>query len=327
MIIIESIDKKLWDLEFKVIEILKEATLDNNKIIIDFNNEGPCLRSCNFYRVLDDISNTFSIDKSRFLIRTANNEEYHDEYAIEVTDNLWITQAKKKNIIAENKNLNLTTVGCFTGQANWTRLAFVYWLDHYYKEKSLITCHYNNSLLNHHTRLELNDVMIYFPEEILIASDFLKSCPRKMPGSDLPYATVDNPTLTIISDVAHFSNGYSDIFTELVCESYHSGITFFPTEKTFRPMIQLTPFITFGPRGFLSNLQRTGFKTFNNYWNESYDDLSGQDRIIAIRQVLSTLFTYSPTQLQEMYNDMMPLLVHNKNRITEMSVKDLKLAG
>ena len=324
MVIIESIDKKLWNIEHKIVDIIKQSTTDD-QIIINFIGEGPCLRSCNFYSILDNICDCFSIEKQRFLIRTANNEEFHDEYTIEIIENIWLKEAKKKNVATTTKNTNLLTVGCFTGQANWTRLAFVYWLDYYYKEQSLITCHYDTNIKKHHTRLELNEVMINFPEEISIAANFLKSCPRKMPNSDLPYGSVEKASLNIISNVVHFSTGYTDIFTELVCESYYSGLTFFPTEKTFRPMIQLTPFITFGPQGHLSNLQRCGFKTFNNYWDESYDNMSGKDRIITIRQVLSTLFALSSKQLQDMYKDMLPILEHNKNRITEMSVGELKL--
>ena len=34
------------------------------------------------------------------------------------------------------------------------------------------------------------------------------------------------------------------------------------------------PFIVLGPKGYLHNLKRLGFKTFGTFWNESYDDVS-----------------------------------------------------
>jgi hypothetical protein len=325
MIQLETIDKKIWNIDVAIINIIKQSTSINDKILIDFNNEGPCLRSCNFYNILDSICENFSIDKKRFVIQTSNNEEFHDEYPIQVTDNIWIIEAKKRNQLAEPKNDILQTVGCFTGQVNWARLAFVYWLDKCYNTQSIITCHYDNSVLTHRERLELRDTITELPDEIDLAIDFLKSCPRKLPELDLPYKTSNKSNLQQISRLSNFSKTYSEFFLELVCESYYSGLTFFPTEKTFRPIAQLTPFITFGPRGFLSNLHRCGFKTFSNYWSEEYDNMSGRERVLEIRKILSQLFKYTPEEIKSMYQDMLPILTHNKNRLMTITPEELKL--
>jgi len=44
------------------------------------------------------------------------------------------------------------------------------------------------------------------------------------------------------------------------------------TEKVFKPMIMSQPFILFANAGSLQYLKRYGFKTFNDLWDESYDD-------------------------------------------------------
>ena len=325
MIIIESINKKLWNIEFKVVDIIQEAITSDNDIIISLNNEGPCLRSCKLYDILDVICQSFSIDKKRFTIYTLNNEEWHDEYHIIINNNVWIDNAKTKNSMAEIKNTDLLTIGCFVGQVNWPRLAFVSWLDHYYKNQSIITCHYDANLIRHILRLDLNDITTELPNETTTVIDFLKTCPRKMPESDLPYGKLINPKFETISNVSNFSKTNAYFFVELVCESYYSGMTYFPTEKTFRPITQLTPFIVFGPQGYLANLQRCGFKTFDAYWDERYDNMSEKNRVIEIRKILTKLFTYTSKQMTEMYQDMLPILQYNKDRLAEITYQDLKL--
>ena len=334
MIYLESRDSFIWNIDTKLVEIIKVALSTNEKIQISTSAEGPCLLSSNFYNKLDLICNTFDIDKTRFEIYTCNVEECHDIYKIIIEDNIWVNVAKKNNLTTTvvSKKLKLLTVGCFVGKINWARLSLLSWLDQY-SEKTLLTCHYtyanDDSELDHQFSLQLNDNMQAFPNEIDVVATFLKTCPRRMPSNYiLPCSrarSFGKDLLNQIVKISNFSEGYSDIFLELICETYFTGFTFFPTEKTFRPIQQLTPFITFGPQGFLSNLHRCGFKTFNAYWDERYDDYVGVERILKIRQILEQLLNLDQFALQEMYADMLPILEHNKNRLSTLFPKDLLL--
>jgi len=329
MIKLESRNNYIWNLESALVEIVK-AGLTNNEIIeITTIHEGPCLLSCNFYNQLDYICEQFNIDKKRFVIYTSNIEEKHDVYKIKIVDNIWVDIYKKLNYqhTSQIKNNNLQTVGCFVGKLNWPRLSLLAWLDQF-QEQTLLTCHYkytnDDSDMTSQRSLQLNENWQQFPDEIDKTVNFLKTCPRLMPSKvKLPYEKRYN--LNQIIEISNFSEGYADIFSELVCETYFSGFTFFPTEKTFRPIQQLTPFLVFGPQGFLSNLRRSGFKTFGDYWDESYDESVEAERIIKLRKVLEQLFRYDQKLLQSMYADMKPILEHNKNRLSELSPKDLLL--
>jgi hypothetical protein len=330
MIYLESRDSQIWNIDKKIIEIIKEGIFSNKKIIISTYNEGICLRSCYFYDLLDNICDTFNIDKNRIEITTSNVEEFHSEYKIVIFPNIHVKLNQKEIINPESKNLNLFSIGCFVGKINWARLALLSWLDQY-PDKSLITCHYNyvnnESDLTSKLSLQLNDNFFTFPNETESAVKFLNTCPRLLSTNfKIPYDEKQKITIDDIFNIAvTFSEGYSNIFAELVCETYFTGFTFFPTEKTFRPMQQLTPFIIFGPQGFLSNLHRCGFKTFSNYWDEGYDECVGVDRILKIRQILLQLFELDQSALQEMYADMKPILEHNKNRFLELTPEDLYL--
>jgi hypothetical protein len=82
---------------------------------------------------------------------------------------------------------------------------------------------------------------------------------------------------------------YNQFQIELVAETMCAGITFFPTEKTFRPITGQRPFIVFGPVNFLNNLRGLGFRTYGECWNESYDQYQGQERWQRIRQVIDNI--------------------------------------
>jgi hypothetical protein len=85
--------------------------------------------------------------------------------------------------------------------------------------------------------------------------------------------------------VAH----YNRFAVELVAETYCKGETFFPTEKTVRPISQGKPFLVYGPKHFLARLRQLGFHTWGEIWDESYDDLEGHDRWIAMQQTLGQI--------------------------------------
>lgn len=84
---------------------------------------------------------------------------------------------------------------------------------------------------------------------------------------------------------------YNQFQIELVAETMCTGTTFFPTEKTFRPVTGRRPFIIYGPINFLENLRQLGFKTYHECWSEEYDRLQGLDRWHAIRITIDTIIS------------------------------------
>ena len=84
-------------------------------------------------------------------------------------------------------------------------------------------------------------------------------------------------------------NFYNQFQIEIIAETVTRGETFFPTEKTARPIIGCRPFLVFGPIGFLSNLKQVGFKTFSEVWDESYDQFEGVERWARMRAIMDTI--------------------------------------
>jgi hypothetical protein len=74
---------------------------------------------------------------------------------------------------------------------------------------------------------------------------------------------------------------YQKSFMSIVTESYGT----FLTEKSMKPLAYGHPFIIIKSQGALSSLHQQGFKTFNNFINESYD--SNPDNIeVCLKEIL-----------------------------------------
>ena len=112
---------------------------------------------------------------------------------------------------------------------------------------------------------------------------------------------------------------------EIVCETCYNGNTFFPTEKTWRPILLETPFIVQGPQWYLHRLRDLGFQTFDRWWDEGYTEDPANWQNTEIKKVIDSIGKLTIEQLQEMYTEMKPVLAHNKKRFMELTSKDFKI--
>ena len=94
----------------------------------------------------------------------------------------------------------------------------------------------------------------------------------------------------------------------------------FITEKTTRPILNLHPQIIYGATGTIEHLKSLGYKTFNNYWSEDYDNVDGEHKLEAIMNVIKEMSAKSIEELHEMYWDMMPILKHNQKILLDTEI-------
>lgn len=87
----------------------------------------------------------------------------------------------------------------------------------------------------------------------------------------------------------------------------------FITEKTEKAFSSGNPFIAVsGPR-YLEKLKEIGFKTFDKWWDESYDQIeSPMKRLNAVLDLVKYINKFSYTDLIKMWNEMVPVLKHNQ---------------
>ena len=108
-------------------------------------------------------------------------------------------------------------------------------------------------------------------------------------------------------------------FLNIVSETeFYPWDTVFPTEKTLKPIIGMRPFIINGQTTIYDWLRRQGFRTFNHYFDgvelENIPEYEVHNSIIAVIRYLTTL---DKKEIIKIYSDMLPDLVHNRNRFFE----------
>lgn len=84
------------------------------------------------------------------------------------------------------------------------------------------------------------------------------------------------------------------------------------SEKIFKPIVVKRPFILVAAPGNLAYLKRYGFKTFDRWIDESYDD--EQDHYIRIEKIteeIAKLCALEPADLLEMHKEMQEVLEYN----------------
>ena len=92
----------------------------------------------------------------------------------------------------------------------------------------------------------------------------------------------------------------------------------FITEKTFKPIIGLRPFVINGQTQIYRYLRDQGFRTFNHYWpHVELEDINELEVHNSIVQVIKYLNKLSKDQLKNLYIQMLPDLIHNRKRFSD----------
>jgi hypothetical protein len=72
------------------------------------------------------------------------------------------------------------------------------------------------------------------------------------------------------------------------------------------------PFVIAGAPGTIKMLKDMGFKTFDRWWDESYDDVVGnKERLVKLCETIDYINNFSIEEMREIYKEMTPILKHN----------------
>jgi hypothetical protein len=260
--------------------------------------EAVCLKNLGLYDILD------CFEFAHVEIWTCNPIEQHDIYKIIKIDFFnWAT-----NIFDIDKNLHSWNQQkifyCLFGRPTASRLGLCAYLYKNFKSKSHL--HFSATTdQDQLVQIELDKLLQYDTDSIESAGALIKNLPLLLSSSNL-YTKTDGYNFN--DPLTEF---YKDIFIDILAESHVAGNTFYPTEKTFRPMWLKKPFIIFASKNYLDYLHQMGFKTFFTYWDESYDAYDEKDRFIKIVSLIDTLANKSMSELAKMYLDMQHILEHN----------------
>jgi len=114
---------------------------------------------------------------------------------------------------------------------------------------------------------------------------------------------------------------YEQTWVSLITESsyFEHEESVFISEKTFKAIAAMHPFIIVGSKHSLKYLRKLGYKTFDGFIDESYDDLDDEDRFTAVMESLNKIKNI-PDKLN-WYSSMQEILEHNQKLFLSMGSK------
>jgi hypothetical protein len=158
-----------------------------------------------------------------------------------------------------------------------------------------------------------------------LISDIGRSFPRSLEKFKQVYHTIpreydvdlstENPT----ND--HNIEKYQQSYLHIVAETYFYNrpeLIFF-SEKIYKPVVFLQPFILVGQTGSLAALKELGFKTFSDFIDESYDNIEDDTRrLYAAIASAKNFINKDRTEIHKLMKEMLPVLLHNYSNLKEL---------
>jgi len=311
-------DGIIWHRD-RLVKDITNAVSANIPIEFDTNTEGPDLTTVGLYDIVDTVIKDTDYPLSNITVSTANlYENYPGVNYKKEAPYIYCRFAQGVNLDAVPKDFtsDFKHIGYFVSRCNWHRLKIAGELYQNYSDKTLLTFHYDPISDYHQANLELSQLMHYEgADAVVTAANLLKAAP----------ITLDEPEVYPIVHPRGYNlySHYRKFFAEIVSETYLQGDTFFPTEKLWRPIMMLTPFIVQGPQRYIERLQKLGFRTFNHWWTEGHDEDPYNCHASAVCDIVDEISRYSVTELDKIYNEMLPNLVHNRNLMFSLTEKQM----
>lgn len=112
---------------------------------------------------------------------------------------------------------------------------------------------------------------------------------------------------------------HEQAFCSVITETRFGQPTATFSEKTLSAVAKHRPFILVAPPHALEYVKSYGFKTFSEYWDESYDcEENHENRLLKIFKVIDSINDLSLAKLKLMLKDIEPILKHNQTVLKDL---------
>lgn len=255
------------------------------------------------------------LDKFQFqdvTIFTSNPLEHHCRYSIEMFlpfKFFSITEPIEHSLHDWNRKY---IFGALYAREKWHRLGLFSHLFANHKKISAVSLIADPKNVDSRQLFELNQLWLHHEPSFNNFAKVHRYLPlkNKLLDTYAPMAQLPGHSLTS-SLVRQSKHAYTDFLIDVVAETFISGDTFSATEKTVRPMLLKKPFILMGAKDSLEYLRQMGFRTFSDFWDESYDGYEGAERYTRILDLIDTIAGIDVSRLESMYWDMKYSIDHN----------------
>jgi hypothetical protein len=115
---------------------------------------------------------------------------------------------------------------------------------------------------------------------------------------------------------------YQNSLVSIITETNFELTELTATEKTWKPAKEKHPFIMVGTAGALRTLREFGFQTFDDFWDESYDEIEDpKRRLFEIVKVCKEIASWTPEQILDFKRRVKPIVDHNFKVLTTNTSK------
>lgn len=110
---------------------------------------------------------------------------------------------------------------------------------------------------------------------------------------------------------------YDDSLINIISETYFFNNIIHITEKTYKPIAFMQPFIMVASPFSLKHLKDAGFKTFEKFWDESYDTETNHiERMNKIIQLIKMISNWSDEEKINFSQQVEPILKYNRDHLS-----------
>lgn len=258
-----------WVNPEEVRQQILSSPLDHT-IVLDFLAEGPSMTAMGITSMLDEICQQQQRDPSNIkIINNPNTQEQTGYINITPGRSHFFSMSRYYWTETQPVDLDARRFGLFLGRATQQRAQIM---------RDCLTAMPEDILVS---RLESPATLDWAGRDPDLAR-WWKTCGIGSIDGHIMRDQFRADMNTNLDLVQH----YHKFRVEIVAETYCLGDTFFPTEKTVRPIMAAKPMVVFGPRYFLRRLRDMGFETWRDLWDESYDDLEGPARWAAMAETI-----------------------------------------
>ena len=311
--------------------IIQYIKLNKCKILLNTAYEPYSIQPKEYYQSITNFARKYKLTSDNFFILTGdliaeNNEKYRFKFVpylyfldFLMFDNKFDKNFKDKSKFNLNELININRnikfdkkILCYQRRNHIHRNAFYYEVIN---SESL-----NNnifiSLWREYTNFEFDYKIIgYSQNESNSINIFLKENTSNI--------SFDNRNISDNLGIDFDINFHKKTFVSVVSESRVEDDLIFISEKIFKPIYALQPFILISSQNSLNKLKEFGFKTFDKWWDESYDSsINAKERIKKIKKILIDICNKSNEELKIMLIEMEDILIHNYKILTDTNFKN-----
>ena len=130
------------------------------------------------------------------------------------------------------------------------------------------------------------------------------------PTGDIKRGELNRRSVTAVSD--EFNYGFCNIIHDTFFDYNKYNVNHF-NEKIVKPMLAKIPFVIYGVPYQLKLLKELGFKTFDKWWDESYDtEIDTSNRVNKLNDLILNISKFESAKINKIYDEMKPILSYNK---------------